>query len=90
MSTALPAPTAPTPLRRPVAPQPPTREAVCRALVDVTWPARKADLVRAATPRRARTDIVRLLETLPDAPYLGPNQVCRTLFGPHGHTQPSP
>lgn len=83
-------PPAPAPLRRRATQPPLTREAVCRALVDVSWPARAADLVRAAIPRHARTEIVRALQNLPDAVYLGPNQVCRTLFGPHGPTQPSP
>jgi hypothetical protein len=67
-----------------------SRETVCRALADAQWPARVSDLVRHVREHAARADVVRLVSTLPDNVYVGPNQVSRVLFGPHGHTQLSP
>ncbi|HSA53115.1 MAG TPA: DUF2795 domain-containing protein [Yinghuangia sp.] len=67
-----------------------TREIVSRALADVDWPARAGDLVRQLRQCRTRPGVITALSALPDGVYAGPNQVCRVLFGPYGHTQPNP
>jgi hypothetical protein len=67
-----------------------TREALSRALADAEWPARPVDLVRHARLNRARPDVAEALAALPKGVYVGPNQVGRAIFGPHGHTYRSP
>ncbi|MCF2527197.1 DUF2795 domain-containing protein [Yinghuangia soli] len=67
-----------------------TRETVLCALRDVRWPARAPELLLAAHRCTPRADLLALLTGLPDGVYLGPNQVSRELFGPHGACELGP
>ncbi|MDI2125383.1 DUF2795 domain-containing protein [Yinghuangia seranimata] len=67
-----------------------TAETLFCALAGAAYPAWPADLTALARRNGAGLTVIQVLETLPDAPVLGPNQVCVALLHRHGHTQRNP
>jgi hypothetical protein len=65
------------------------RDVEC-ALAGVSYPARRDDLVAWARNNHAATMILDALATLPNTPFVGPNQVCMALFGRHAQVECGP